>query len=171
MTLSGVRLGAMRPNQFESTKLDNPASTTDGTSGRAGERVAEVTAIAWILPLLMWLITVGGAAMTSSTVLEMTPVVASPAPLKGICAISKPATRLNNSPARCDDEPAPPYNLRVKSPSGKTIVERVLRELPTGQPQSAPPVSFTVSTPGEYTVEIKQLYGKQKGDAILRVVD
>jgi hypothetical protein len=72
---------------------------------------------------------------------------------------------------RSDDEPEPPYNLRVKSPSGKTIVERVLRELPTGQPQSAPPVSFTVSAPGEYKVEIKQLYGKQKGDAILRVVD
>lgn len=72
---------------------------------------------------------------------------------------------------RADDEPEPPYNLRVKSPSGKTIVERVLRELPTGMPQSAPPITFTVSAPGEYKVEIKQLYGKQKGDAILRVVD
>jgi hypothetical protein len=72
---------------------------------------------------------------------------------------------------RSDDEPEPPYNLRVKSPAGKTIVERVLRELPTGQPQSAPPITFTVSSPGEYKVEIKQLYGKQKGDAILRVVD
>ena len=38
-------------------------------------------------------------------------------------------------------------------------------------PQSAPPVTFTVSSPGEYKVEIKQLYGKQKGDAILRVID
>ena len=72
---------------------------------------------------------------------------------------------------RSDDEPEPPYNLRVKSPLGKTIVERVLRELPTGQPQSAAPITFTVSSPGEYKVEIKQLYGKQKGDAILRVVD
>jgi hypothetical protein len=72
---------------------------------------------------------------------------------------------------RADDEATPPYNLRIKSPSGKTIVERVLRELPTGMPQSAPPVSFTVSSAGEYKIEIKQLYGKQKGDAVLRVID
>jgi hypothetical protein len=38
-------------------------------------------------------------------------------------------------------------------------------------PQSAPPVTFTASASGEYKVEIKQLYGKQKGDAILRIVD
>lgn len=69
------------------------------------------------------------------------------------------------------DEADPPFNLRIKSPSGKTIVERVLRELPTGQPQSAPPVTFTVSSAGEYKIEIKQLYGKQKGDAVLRVID
>jgi hypothetical protein len=65
----------------------------------------------------------------------------------------------------------PPFNLRIKSPSGQTIVERVLRELPTGMPQSAPPVTFTVSAPGQYKLEIKQLYGKQRGDAILRVVE
>src|SRR3954453_23474972 len=98
----------MRPNQFDITNPGNPASTTDTTSGKAAERVGEVTAIARVLPFRIWLITVGGAAMTSSTVLDMTPVVASPAPLKGICAISTPATLLNNSPARCDDEPAPP---------------------------------------------------------------
>lgn len=72
---------------------------------------------------------------------------------------------------RAYDEATPPFNLRIKSPSGKTIIERVLRELPTGMPQSAPPVMFTVSTAGEYKIEIKQLYGKQKGDAVLRVLD
>ncbi len=70
-----------------------------------------------------------------------------------------------------DDEPDPPFNLRVKSPQGKIIVERVLRELPTGRPQSAPPVVFTASSAGAYKIEIKQLYGKQKGDATLHVVD
>src|SRR4051812_19178168 len=108
MTLSGVPLGAMRPNQFDITNPGRPASTTDATSGKAGERVAELTAIAVVLPLLMWLITVGGAAMTRSTVLEITPVVASPAPLNGMCVMSRPATLLKNSPARCDEEPAPP---------------------------------------------------------------
>jgi hypothetical protein len=72
---------------------------------------------------------------------------------------------------RADDEATPPFNLRIKSPSGKTIIERVLRDLPTGMPQSVPPVTFTVSVAGEYKIEIKQLYGKQKGDAVLRVGD
>lgn len=72
---------------------------------------------------------------------------------------------------RADDEATPPFNLRIKSPSGKTIVERVLRELPTGMPQSAPAVTFTVSASGEYKIEIKQLYGKQKGEALLHVID
>jgi hypothetical protein len=70
---------------------------------------------------------------------------------------------------RADDEATPPFNIRIKSPTGKVIVERVLRELPTGKPQSAPPVTFTASADGEYRIEIKQLYGKQKGEAVLRV--
>jgi hypothetical protein len=49
------------------------------------------------------------------------------------------------------------------------ILERVLRELPTGKPQSAPPVSFTVSAQGDYKIEIWQLYGKSRGDAVLHV--
>ena len=72
---------------------------------------------------------------------------------------------------RAEDDAEPPFNLKIKSPSGKVIVERVIRELPTGKPQSPPPVTFTASAGGEYKVEIKQLYGKQKGDAILRIVD
>lgn len=71
---------------------------------------------------------------------------------------------------RSDDEADPPFNIRIKSPSGKVIVERVLRDLPTGRPQSAPPVEFTASAPGAYTVEIWQLYGKQRGKATLHVL-
>jgi len=69
-----------------------------------------------------------------------------------------------------EDEADPPFTVRIKSPEGKVIVERVIRELPTGKPQSAPPVSFTASSAGEYKVEIKQIKGKLKGDAVLRVV-
>jgi hypothetical protein len=71
---------------------------------------------------------------------------------------------------RSDDEAEPPFNVRVKSPSGQVIVERVLRELPTGRPQSAPPVQFTASAIGAYKVEIWQLYGKQRGTATLNVL-
>ena len=70
---------------------------------------------------------------------------------------------------RAYDEATPPFTVRIKSPSGQTIVERVLRELPTGKPQSAPPVEFTASAPGNYAIEIWQLYGKQRGKATLHV--
>lgn len=70
---------------------------------------------------------------------------------------------------RSDEDAPPPFNLRIKGPAGKVILERVLRELPTGKPQSAPPVSFTVSAQGDYKIEIWQLYGKSRGDAVLHV--
>lgn len=70
---------------------------------------------------------------------------------------------------RAEDDAEPPFTVKIKSPSGKVILERVLRELPTGKPQSAPALQLTVSAPGDYKVEIKQLNGKQRGDAILRV--
>lgn len=71
---------------------------------------------------------------------------------------------------RSDDESVnPPFSIRVKSPVGKVILERVLRELPTGKPQSAPPITFSVSVAGDYKIEIWQLYGKTRGDAVLHV--
>jgi hypothetical protein len=72
---------------------------------------------------------------------------------------------------RADDDAEPPFTLKIKSPSGKVIVERVIRDLPTGKPQSAPAVAFTASAGGEYRVEIKQIHGKQKGEAVLRIVE
>ncbi len=71
---------------------------------------------------------------------------------------------------RCDDDPDPPFTVKIKSPTGKVIVERVLREMPTGKPQSAPPVEFTVSAMGAYKIEIAQLNGKTKGSAVLNVL-
>jgi hypothetical protein len=70
---------------------------------------------------------------------------------------------------RAYDEATPPFNIKIRSPTGKVIIERVLRELPTGAPQSAPPVEFSASSGGEYKVEIKQLYGKQQGEAVLHI--
>jgi hypothetical protein len=70
---------------------------------------------------------------------------------------------------RAEDDAEPPFTVKVKSPSGKVILERVLRELPTGKPQSAPPLTFSVSAPGDYKIEIKVLNGKPKGEAVLHV--
>ena len=67
------------------------------------------------------------------------------------------------------DESEPPFTVRIKAPDGKVIVERVLRDLPTGKPQSAPPVQFKLDLPGEYRIEIWQLYGKSRGQALLHV--
>lgn len=65
------------------------------------------------------------------------------------------------------DESEPPFTVRIKAPDGKVIVERVLRDLPTGKPQSSPPVQFKIDLPGEYRVDIWQLYGKCRGQALL----
>ena len=70
---------------------------------------------------------------------------------------------------RAEDDAEPPFTVKIKSPSGKVILERVLRELPTGKPQSAAPLQFTVSATGDYRIEIKRLNGKERGEAILRV--
>lgn len=70
---------------------------------------------------------------------------------------------------RALDDSEPPYTVKIISPAGKVVVERVLRELPTGRPQSAPPLTFTAPAEGDYKVEIWQLYGKSRGQATLRV--
>jgi hypothetical protein len=55
-------------------------------------------------------------------------------------------------------EAAPPWQIRVKAPSGKMILERVMRELPTGDPQSPPPLTFSVQK-GTYEITVTQLKG------------
>ena len=67
------------------------------------------------------------------------------------------------------DDPEPPIGVVIQSPQGQKIVDRVLRELPTGRPQSAPPVEFVPSVRGTYTIEVKELRGKQRGNATLKV--
>ncbi len=72
---------------------------------------------------------------------------------------------------RAEDDVSPPFTIKVKSPSGKVILERVIRDLPTARPQSAAPIAFTPSAGGEYKIEVRQINGKLKGDAVLRVQD
>jgi hypothetical protein len=66
------------------------------------------------------------------------------------------------------DDVTPPFKLKVWSPSGRLIVDRVLRELPTGEPQSAAPVSFGVHD-GSYRITIEQVRGGSNGEAKLQV--
>jgi len=63
----------------------------------------------------------------------------------------------------------PPYQLRIISPSGAIIVDSLVREPPTGAPQSPPPIEFVVAAPGVYRSEVRALHGRQRGDAKVRV--
>ncbi|MBI4955529.1 MAG: hypothetical protein HY908_26140 [Myxococcales bacterium] len=70
---------------------------------------------------------------------------------------------------RAFDDASPPFTIKVRAPGGKVILDRVVRELPTGRPQSAPPVTFAVAAAGQYRIEITQLYGGASGQATLDV--
>ncbi len=67
------------------------------------------------------------------------------------------------------DDASPPFTVKVRGPDGKLVLDRVIRELPTGQPQSAPPVTFAVRATGNYKISIKELYGKKEGLATLTI--
>ncbi len=67
------------------------------------------------------------------------------------------------------DEPESSVGVTITSPSGQKILDRVLRELPTGRPQSAAPVEFVPAAPGNYVIEVRETRGKQRGSATLKV--
>lgn len=67
------------------------------------------------------------------------------------------------------DGASPPYALRVWSPSGANIVDTIVRDLPTGTPQSAPPIEFVVSAKGVYRIEIREMKGRQRGELRFQV--
>lgn len=62
----------------------------------------------------------------------------------------------------------PPFQIKVWSPSGALIVDRVIRDLPTGEPQSPAPVSFTVNR-GAYSIQMIQMRGNAEGNATLTI--
>ena len=66
-------------------------------------------------------------------------------------------------------ESSPPYALKIFSPSGSIIVDALVRDPPTGAPQSPPPIEFVVSANGFYRIEVRSLKGRQSGDAKIRV--
>ena len=63
----------------------------------------------------------------------------------------------------------PPFKLQIRSPRGKLILDRVVRHLPTSDPQSPPAIAFQVQA-GEYTIEISELRGSAEGVAMLNVI-
>jgi hypothetical protein len=63
----------------------------------------------------------------------------------------------------------PPYVLKIFSPSGANILDKIMRDLPTGTPQSPPPIEFVVSVKGQYRVELREQRGRQLGEARVRV--
>lgn len=67
------------------------------------------------------------------------------------------------------DDISPPFTVKVRGPAGKIILDRVLRELPTGRPQSPPPVTFPVKETGQYRIVIRELYGKAEGEATMTI--
>ena len=67
------------------------------------------------------------------------------------------------------DGTTPPYALKVFSPSGANILDSIVRDLPTGTPQSPPPLEFVVSARGVYRIEIREMRGRQRGEAKVRV--
>ena len=67
------------------------------------------------------------------------------------------------------DDVSPPFTVKVRDPAGRTILDRVIRDLPTGRPQSAPPMTFSVRATGRYHIFVKELYGKSEGEAYLTV--
>ena len=68
-----------------------------------------------------------------------------------------------------NDGASAPFALKIFSPSGTNILDSIVRDLPTGLPQSPPPVEFVVSAKGVYRVEIREMRGRQHGEAKVRV--
>lgn len=63
----------------------------------------------------------------------------------------------------------PPYQLKIMSPSGSVVLEKLVRDPPTGAPQTPPPFEFIVSARGIYRVEVRALQGRARGEATIRV--
>ena len=69
---------------------------------------------------------------------------------------------------RAYDDASPPFQILIVAPSGNIILKRVIRVLPTGEPQSPPPVSFSVVA-GDYQITVSELKGSAEGHATLSV--
>jgi hypothetical protein len=68
-----------------------------------------------------------------------------------------------------DGTAVPPYSLKIRSPTGALVLDTLVRDAPTGAPQSPAPIEFIVSARGVYKVEVSALKGRQRGEATIRV--
>ena len=106
----GVAAGATMPNQVSASKPlrpGTPDSATVGMSGSSGERLAEPTASARILPLLMCGTEVSTLSYIKSVCPPIKSISAGAAPLYGMCKKFTLAMLFNISMPRCVTEPAP----------------------------------------------------------------
>jgi hypothetical protein len=103
----GVPVGARIPNHDDASKPGTPASAIVGTSGNAGARFVEVTAIARSLPALMCGIAEGRLSNMICTWPPSRSVIAGAEPLYGTCDICTPVITLNSSPDKWIDVPLP----------------------------------------------------------------
>jgi hypothetical protein len=78
------------------------------------------------------------------------------------------ATKIARLTFRAWADASPPFQLKIQSPSGAVIVDRVIRDLPTGEPQAPEPIAFSVMS-GEYKITVAELRGTARGEATLRV--
>ena len=99
----------------------------------------------------------------------MSATVKSSGDIESICQKTLAAGGTAELVFRSWDDVSPPFTLKIRGPAGKTILDRVLRELPTGRPQSPAPVMFLVKESGQYRIVIRELYGKAEGEATLTV--
>ncbi len=67
------------------------------------------------------------------------------------------------------EDPNPPYALKIRAPNGAVVMDRILRDLPTGQPQSEPPIELILLARGTYAIDIKEIKGTSWGKATLTV--
>jgi hypothetical protein len=68
-----------------------------------------------------------------------------------------------------NEDALPPFALKIVSPSGATILDSIVRDLPTITPQSPPPIELVISAVGEYHIEIKSAQGRKRGEAKVRI--
>ena len=108
MMLAGVFRGANTEFTVDDSKPGTPESATVGNPGTNAVGFALVTANALTLPDLVCAAMEPDEANITCTSPESSPVIAGPAPLKGMRTMLTPAMALNNSAERCVEAPVPP---------------------------------------------------------------
>lgn len=67
------------------------------------------------------------------------------------------------------DPPEPPYSVQIRSPTGRIVVDTIVRDIPTAAPDSGPVFQFVASASGRWRLMFAALMSRAKGEAMLRV--